>query len=167
MIRYALACDKGHEFEGWFGSSQEFDRQAQMHLVECPQCGSTAVSKMLMAPAVSTSRRKQAREAVAQSDPAPAASEQMVSVSSMPDAAPGASSDRRAGIVAELRALRQRMLEGSEDVGARFGEEARKIHYGESEARAIHGQASLAEARELHEEGIDFLPVPQLPDDRN
>lgn len=160
MIRYALACDHGHEFEGWFGSSVEFDRQQRTGLLECPTCGTSSVSKGLMAPAVSTSRQRAARSerAVEVAASAPT-SQEVVNLSTLPDP--------KRKIVEEMRKLRDKMLKGSEDVGPRFGEEARKIHYGEAEARSIHGQASMREAKDLADEGVEFLPLPDLPDDRN
>lgn len=151
MIRYSLACDRGHGFEGWFSSSSDYDRQSVGGLVACPVCGSTTISKQLMTPSVATARKREAREdAVGTKEIAHAGAD-----------------PRKQEIIARMRALRQELLSGSDDVGRNFPEEARKIHYGESEARGIHGQASLAEAAELVEEGIAVLPLPELPEDRN
>lgn len=142
MIRFSLSCDTGHAFEGWFSNNAEFDRQKDSGLLSCPVCGSVAVSKLLMAPAVTTGRQKEATHAIAV------------------DAAQRAALAKLREAVAEIRAQ-------SEDVGERFPEEARKIHYGEADARGIIGQASAVEVRALLDEGIEIAPLPTLPDDVN
>ncbi len=150
MIKYALHCAHGHAFEGWFGNSEDFSKQSDRGLLACPVCGDATVEKALMAPAVSTSRRKAVR-----TEAAPASTE----VATI--------DPQRQEIITQVRALRERLLEGAENVGPRFGEEARKIHYGETDQRQIYGQASPKEAAELIEEGIGVLPLPVLPEDRN
>ncbi|MEM7303602.1 MAG: DUF1178 family protein [Pseudomonadota bacterium] len=142
MIKFNLICDNAHTFEGWFGSSDDFDVQQMRGLVECPQCGSSAVSKALMAPRVTTSRSKE-KTAVA-----------------MVDA-------KRREIFSEMKKLRDKVVESSENVGEKFPEEARKIHYGEAEQRGIYGAASMEEASELIDEGIAIAPLPVFPDDGN
>ncbi|RYC04488.1 DUF1178 family protein [Ciceribacter ferrooxidans] len=142
MIRYSLQCDNAHEFEGWFSESADYERQQALGLVTCPACGSATVSKLLMAPSVSTARKKEAAHALA------ATVEQQEALQKLKEA------------VAAIRA-------NSEDVGERFPEEARKIHYGEADARGIMGQASPADVRALVEEGIEVAPIPVLPDDVN
>ena len=142
MIRYELSCDNGHAFEGWFGSADDFDRQQTMALVSCPSCGSTHVAKRLMAPSLSTARKKEHRQELVMQ----AGQKEMVS--------------RLKEIVSTIRA-------NSEDVGERFPEEARKIHYGEAEQRGLIGQATLDEVRDLLEEGVEIAPLPVLPDDTN
>ncbi len=142
MIRYALICDKGHDFEGWFSQSSDFDRQKESGFLSCPTCGSLEVSKVLMAPSVSTARQKEAVHALAVTEA------QKTAMAKLKEA------------VASIRA-------NSEDVGERFPEEARKIHYGEAEARGIIGEASLAEVKALVDEGIEIAPLPVLPDDVN
>lgn len=142
MIRYALSCDGAHEFEGWFSSSEDFDRQKQRGLVSCPVCQSQQVEKILMAPSVATSRKKEETRAFAL------------------EAAQREAIVRLKQVVAEIRA-------NADDVGDRFAEEARKIHYGEVEARGIIGQASRDDALSLIEEGIEIAPLPLLPDDVN
>lgn len=142
MIRYSLICDEAHAFEGWFSSSGDFDRQVDLGLVSCPTCGSVAVSKSLMAPSVSTSRKKEDQQALATN------AVQQAAYAKLKEA------------IAEIKAK-------SEDVGARFPEEARKIHYGEAEARGIIGQAKAEDVRSLLEEGIEVAPLPVLPDDVN
>jgi len=143
MIKFKLGCDNGHEFEIWFGSSQDFDNQKERKLLTCPNCGSSEVEKMLMAPSVTTGRKK----------------DQMVQVANMQNA--------QKEILTKMRELRDKVIETGEDVGSKFPEEARKIHYGETEARGIYGQASMEEATELAEEGVEFLPLPELPEDQN
>jgi hypothetical protein len=169
MIKYALQCDRAHGFDSWFSSGADFDVLARRGLVECPVCGSIKVAKQLMAPAVATRARDprqddasspgpsvQAPTPVPTPVPAPAAAPQMVM-------APEAMQEMQAFI----RAFRQHVMANTEDVGADFAEEARKIHYGETDERAIRGAASLDEARELHDEGITVMPIPVLPEDRN
>jgi hypothetical protein len=142
LIRYSLSCEKAHEFEGWFSQSAEFDRQKASGFLTCPVCGSGEVSKVLMAPAVATSRQKEGTQALA--------------VSAVQKQA-----------MIKLKEAIQEIRASSEDVGERFHEEARRIHYGEAEARGIIGQASPVEVKSLIEEGIEIAPLPVLPDDAN
>ena len=148
MIKYALACEQAHEFESWFPSSGSFETQRKRGFVTCPFCDSAKVEKQIMAPSV-------ARTDKAQKAPAPEAQPMAVL------------SDRERELRAALRALREHVMKNAEDVGKGFVEEARKMHHGETEERSIYGQADLAEARALLEEGIDVLPLPVVPDDRN
>ncbi|CAM5609754.1 hypothetical protein ATER59S_05656 [Aquamicrobium terrae] len=141
MIRFSLTCEHEHEFEAWFRSNDDFDTQRKRGFVECPSCGSREVGKALMAPAVSTGR-KQEKMALAMGE-----------------------AQRRA--MAELKALSQKMRENADYVGDKFAEEARKIHFGESETRGIYGEATLEEAKSLAEDGVSFMPLPVFPDDRN
>ena len=155
MIRYNLVCEAGHGFESWFPSSDSYDAQVARGLVTCPVCETAAVSKALMAPALARSDRA----------PVPAPT---VPVAEPPSEAPVtmvAEPERR--MRAMLRAMREHVTANAEHVGARFPEEARKIHYGEAEGRSIYGQASPDEARALIDEGIDVAPLPTIPDDRN
>ena len=138
MIKFQLQCEKDHDFAGWFQSGDAFDAQAKRKLVECPTCGSTQVRKALMAPNVTTSRKK--------TETAPAA---------------------RAEVAKAMREIRRKVEETAEYVGPRFAEEARRIHYKETEEKGIYGEASLTEAKELADEGIDFMPLPVLPEDQN
>jgi hypothetical protein len=142
MIRYSLRCDRDHEFEAWFRSSADYDRAAVAGENVCPACGSTAVAKAMMAPSVSGARK----------------SEKMMLAA--PD--PKSQAMREA-----LKELRKRVTENADYVGDKFAEEARKIHYEETEARGIYGEATPEEARDLVEEGITFQPLPPLPEDRN
>lgn len=147
MIKYALACEQAHEFESWFPSSEAFETQRKRGFVTCPFCNSSKVDKQIMAPSI------------ARTDKAPAA---------QPEAQPVAVlSDQERELRAALRALREHVMKNAENVGKDFVEEARKMHYGEAEERSIYGEADPAEARALLEEGIDVLPIPVVPDDRN
>lgn len=164
MIKYALVCDKGHTFESWFADSAAFDKQAKRKLIACPHCESTKVEKAIMAPRVTTSKKRAraleapaAAEAPAPALPAPA-----------PTPAPVAMiSPQEQEFRAKLKELRDHLTKNSDNVGAKFPEEARKMHYGETEHRSIYGVASPDEAKELAEEGIEFHPLPVLPDERN
>lgn len=151
MIRYALVCEAGHEFESWFPSSESYDDQVARSLVACPVCETPKVGKALMAPRLA--RTDRATTPVA----APPAQDATVPMISEPERQ----------MRAMLRAFRAHVIANSEAVGPRFAEEARKIHYGESEERSIHGQASPEEARALIEEGISVAALPPVPDDRN
>ena len=138
MIKYALRCDEGHGFEGWFSNSADYDEQAERNLLSCPVCGSAAVSKALMAPAVRTGRSKDA-------------------------AADRARDAKLAALRSEMtdkaRKVRDYVHQNFEGVGEKFPEEARKIHYGEAEDRPIYGKATPKEARELAEEGVSVAPL--------
>jgi hypothetical protein len=162
MIKYALICEARHEFESWFSDSQAFETQARRGLVECPHCGSQRVEKALMAPAVSTSRRK-ARNAHAERS-APAQPEAAASHAAQPMAL---LDDKQRAVRDMLQALHQKIAETTVDVGAGFVEEARRMHEGEAPVRAIRGKASFEQAKELWDEGVPVLPIPALPDERN
>jgi hypothetical protein len=155
MIKYALQCEKGHGFESWFPDSGSFDKQRRRGLVDCPVCGSARVEKQIMAPNVRTRGGDIEMPSTA---PAPIAA---------PDPNFVMAGEEARKLRAMIRALHAHVAANTEDVGARFAEEARKIHSGESEDRAIRGRASLAEAIELHEDGIGVMPLPPLPDERN
>ena len=142
MIKYSLCCDSAHTFEGWFSGSAEFDRQIDIGLITCPVCGSASISKSLMAPSVSTARKQEAKKQMAMDL-------------------------LRQETMAKLKEVVSSIRATSEDVGERFAEEARKIHYGEADARGIIGQASLVEVQDLLEEGVDVAPLPVLPDEAN
>ncbi|MGZ9718436.1 DUF1178 family protein [Rhizobium miluonense] len=142
MIRYSLSCENAHEFEGWFSESADFDRQVASGFLTCPVCNSAAISKLLMAPSVSTARKKDEIQTLAM------------------DAA------RKEAIV-KLKEAVEAIKANAEDVGTKFPEEARKIHYGEADARGIIGKATPDEAQALVEEGIEIAAIPVLPDDIN
>ncbi len=161
MIQYALACDKGHTFESWFQNSAAYDKQAKRKLIECPMCGSAKVEKAIMAPRLAR-RDKSTSIAVreeATSAPADAAT---------PDTSPVAMiSPQEHEFRKKLKELRDHLTANADNVGKKFPEEARKMHYGETEHRSIYGEATAEDAKELHEEGIAFHPLPVLPDERN
>ena len=170
MIRYALVCAKGHSFESWFQNSAAYDKQAKRGLVECPVCGNSKVEKALMAPKLSGTKKRsapalpapvvEAAPATAEATPAaPAASETASPVAMM--------SPQEREFRAKLKELREHITKNADYVGPKFPEEARKMHYGETEHRSIYGEASLETAKELHEEGIELHPLPVLPDDTN
>ena len=160
MIRYALICQHGHQFESWFQDSAAYDKQAKRGLVSCPHCGSAKVEKAIMAPRLASTARKRGKpieapetapETTPASAPAPVA---MIS-------------PQEQEIRAKLKELRDHLIKNADNVGAKFPQEARKMHYGEIEHRSIYGVASPEEAKELSEEGIEFHPLPSLPDERN
>jgi hypothetical protein len=168
MIRYRLKCEKRHEFEAWFASSAAFDRQAKRGQIACPRCGTAKVHKSLMAPniikgvkraRIEKRAEKSAEQAAAQP---PAAAQQ--------PAPPPAETHRLAAhgeLAKAMRKLRAEIEAKSEYVGPRFPEEARKIHYEEAPQRGIYGEATREEAQALSEEGIEFFPLPPLPEDHN
>jgi len=161
MIRYSLVCDQGHGFESWFADSAAYDKQARRKLVTCPLCGSAKVEKAIMAPRLASSKqRKTAIEAPATEAPAPAAAPAVPAPVAM-------ISPQEQEVRAKLKELRDHLVKNADNVGPKFPEEARKMHYGETEHRSIYGVASPEEATELADEGIEFHPLPILPDERN
>jgi len=161
MIRYALICEQGHDFESWFQDSAAYDKQAKRGLVTCPQCDSAKVEKAIMAPRLSTTAKKphapvEAPALVAETPAAPEAPAPVAMIS-----------PQEQEFRAKLKELRDHLTKNADNVGAKFPEEARKMHYGEIEHRSIYGVASPEEAKELSEEGIEFHPLPTLPDERN
>jgi hypothetical protein len=147
VITYSLACAKGHEFEGWFMDSAAYDVQEADGSLTCPTCGDAHVKKAIMAPSVMTSVTK-AKGTETPATSAPVAVDQQ----------------KLRQFVAGYRKFIQ---DNADYVGPRFPEEARKIHYGETEERHIYGESSIAEARELIEEGIKIAPMPTDPGDLN
>ena len=159
MIRYALACAKGHAFESWFPNSAAYDKQVKRKLVTCPSCGSAKVEKAIMAPKLSgTRKRGKASLPVAATD-APAPKTATAPIAMM--------SPQESELRQKLKELREHLTQNADYVGTKFPEEARKMHYGESDPRSIYGEASLEDAKELHDEGIELHPLPVLPDERN
>ena len=146
MIRYRLSCPDRHEFDAWFKSSAAYDTLAGAGQVSCPECGSHEVEKALMAPSVKTARSQEER---AQQPKRPMASLPPPELQEM------------------MKKIRDHVRENADYVGDKFAEEARKIHYEETEARGIYGEATMEEAQSLHEEGIPFQPLPVLPEDKN
>ena len=144
MIVFDLCCDAGHRFEGWFGSSEDFAGQQARGLVACPACGSAAVDKAPMAPAVA---RKGNRQAVL-----PPPDKQPMTRGPMPPEV--------AEALQKLAEAQARALEDSKWVGDAFADQSRAMHYGERDAETIHGQATPEEAVALFEEGIPVSPLP-------
>jgi hypothetical protein len=173
MIRYTLVCNKRHEFESWFANSAAYDKQAKRGLVACPLCGSAKVEKALMTPRLARTDTSAAQTEAAL--PTPPAAPTPVAAGAVPPApaATGAAtpvamiSPQEQEFRRKLKDLRDHLVSNAENVGPRFPEEARKMHYGETDHRSIYGIASPQEAKELHEEGIEFSPLPVLPDERN
>jgi hypothetical protein len=164
MIRYNLVCARGHEFESWFAGSAAYDKQAKRGLVECPVCGTAKVEKALMTPRLARSG-KSAPAAPPAPEPAAAASPEAAAPET---ATPVAMiSPQEQELRTKLKELREHLVKNAENVGQQFPEEARKMHYGEKEHRSIYGTASPDDAKALHEEGIEFAPLPVLPDERN
>jgi hypothetical protein len=158
MIRYSLKCEKRHEFEAWFANSAAFERQSKRGQISCPRCGTVKVDKALMAPSILKSPKRKRVE----KSPEPAATQPA------PPAQPDTHRLAAHGELAKvMRKLRTEIESKSEYVGPRFPEEARKIHYEEVPARGIYGEATSEEAQALSEEGIEFFPLPPLPEDHN
>ena len=140
MITYSLACDNHHKFDAWFRSAEAYDEQHGRGIVTCPVCGSLKVDKALMAPALRMTSDK-----ISLSTGHPMQSE----------------------IRDFLRAMRKKVTSEADYVGDKFAEVARKIHFKEADQRGIYGEATRDEVAELLDEGIDFLPLPQLPEEAN
>ncbi|MEP3888968.1 MAG: DUF1178 family protein [Hellea sp.] len=140
MIKYNLICSTDHEFEGWFSSSIDYEVQRKKRLVQCPHCGSTKIEKAIMAPNVSTSRKK---EAIASKQKMA----QKTAMAMMNEAA---------------QTIRKEIEDKCDYVGDKFADEARAIHYGETEERGIYGTATNEEAAELQDEGVTIAPLPDV-----
>jgi hypothetical protein len=160
MIHYNLRCKKGHAFESWFQSSSAYETQEKRGLVNCPVCGSTDVERAIMAPQIVS---KKGRESAA-SEPAPPPTP--ATEVSTPAPTPLLMAQEQE-LRAKLRELRDHIVKNADNVGERFPTEARKMHYGDIEHRPIFGEASPEEARSLIDEGVEVMPLPVLPDDRN
>ncbi len=146
MIRYDLICAKGHEFDGWFSDSAAYDKQAKRGLISCTVCGVTKIEKQIMAPGI---RAKSNRRADVQA------------------MAAGPVDPRAAAMMQMMREYRKHVTENSENVGDKFADEARKIHFNEVKERPIYGEATADDAKALIEEGIEVHPIPRLPEDGN
>ncbi len=163
MIKYAVQCKKGHGFEAWFQNSDAFDKQTKRGLLACPDCGSTKITKALMAPNVSARTRKAKSVTMPAGKPSSQATQPP-----QPNRAVAASPmGLPAEMVEVLRRIKQEVETKADYVGPKFAEEARKIHYNEVPERGIYGEASLEDVKDLLDEGIDCLPLPVLPEDRN
>lgn len=141
MISFNLVCTDGHEFEGWFSSSAAYEQQKADGTVTCPHCGTPEVSKTLMSPNIGV---RENRAVKAAADPKPTGE-----------------------MVEFLRQMRKYVQNNADYVGEKFAEEARKIHYEETDPRGIYGETSADDAKALIEEGIEVFPLPVLPEDKN
>jgi hypothetical protein len=163
MIRYSLVCERKHEFEIWFKNSADYDKQSKRGLVSCPSCGSAKVEKALMAPSLGRGTRKGSSEIAVppatSATEAPAPAENKAPMAMM--------SPQEHEFRTKLKELRDHLTKNAENVGGKFSEEARKMHYGEVEHRSIYGEATPDDAKELADEGIEFHPLPMLPDEHN
>ena len=139
MIKYALSCEHEHAFEGWFGSSSDYDEQAGRGLLECPVCGSGAVRKQIMAPAVAGTKKGR------------------------PDVAP----QMRSMMMEAMGKVRAHVEQNFDYVGDAFAREARNIHEGKSEERGIYGEATPKDVKKLVEDGVPVAPLPPKPTDVN
>mgnify|MGYP001811212780 CR=1 FL=1 len=146
MIKYRLACDEGHDFDSWFDSSAAYDKLEAAGLLTCGVCGSAKVSKAIMAPRVKAAREDQGTAAV-----------------SMNPMQAALSADPK--LREKLKELRAYVDKNHAYVGDKFAEEARKIHYGETEDKPIYGEATLAQAKELVDEGVPVAPLPFIRED--
>ena len=189
MIRYALHCDEGHAFESWFQNSAAYDKQSKRALINCPVCGTAKVEKAIMAPRLAQGFAPHQAEsgAIAPQPPAPSPQPGLTPHPPLSSTPPSTAAGEGSGgapaippktpvammspvereLRQKLKELRDHITRNASYVGTKFPEEARKIHYGETEHRSIYGEASPDEAKELHEEGIEFHPLPVLPDDQN
>jgi hypothetical protein len=155
MIVFDLLCDEGHGFEGWFGSSADYERQQSAGYVACPQCGSVSVGKAVMAPAIG---RKGNQPSIAVPN-APLATPEPASGKAVPMAR-AALPPEALQMMQALATMQKKALESSRWVGGTFAEDARAMHYGERKTETIHGQATAEEATALVEEGIAVMPLP-------
>jgi hypothetical protein len=137
MIRYALVCEHDHPFEGWFGASGDYDDQLSRGLLECPTCGSQAVRKQIMSPAVSGTRK------MGEADRTGQPTQEMM--------------------MEAMQKVRQHVEANFDDVGENFAQEARDIHEGRAEQRGIYGQATATEVRDLLDDGVAVAPLPSKP----
>jgi len=137
MIKYALSCDHDHAFEGWFGSSSDYDDQAARGLLECPLCGSKGVRKQIMAPAIAGTKAQKA--------------------------APEPNAQMREMMMTAMGEMRRQVEENFDYVGDSFAKEARDIHEGKSEDRGIYGEATAQEVKALVEDGVKVAPLPPAP----
>jgi hypothetical protein len=158
MIRYTLRCHQSHAFESWFQDSSAYDQQVKRKLVTCPVCGSADVEKAIMAPRIG-SKKGRGKAPVPVETAAPAETPASESTPLM------MAQERE--LRAKIKELRDHIVKNADNVGERFPNEARAMHYGDKEHRPIYGEASPEEARALIDEGVEVSPLPTLPEDRN
>ena len=161
MIRYNLRCERGHTFESWFQSSSAYETQEKRKLVNCPACGSAKVERAIMAPQI-VSKKGRDNAAPAPAVPTDVAATEVATQGSTP-----LLMAQERELRAKIKELRDHIVKNADNVGERFPNEARKMHYGDIEHRPIYGEASPEEARSLIDEGVEVSPLPVLPDDRN
>jgi hypothetical protein len=164
MIRYSLVCERKHEFDIWFQNSADYEHQSGRGLVSCPACGSQHVEKALMRPSLGRGAKKRGDSPAPNPPPpsppqVPSGEEAKTPVAMM--------SPQEREFRAKLKELREHLTKNAENVGPKFPEQARKMHYGEIEHRSIYGEASPQEAKELLDEGVELHPLPVLPEERN
>ena len=164
MIRYKLICDKNHGFESWFKNMDAFEAQVSRGFVTCPVCGTDKVQKAIMAPSVVRTDNERPRAFPPAEGVSDGASPARVPISA-PQAALLTERDQQLREMA--RALRRHVIENASYVGDEFANEARRIHAGDAEERAIYGEATGQEVRDLIEEGIEVLPLPPAPEKGN
>lgn len=152
MISYRLICASGHEFDAWLSSADAFDRQKAARLLACAVCGNDKVEKAIMAPSV---RKSSKGKTVKPQSPQPADIPAAVAASMPPE------------VLDLFRKVRAHVRETSEYVGDRFADEALKIHLDEAEERGIYGEATREDVKRLLDEGVNVLPLPSLPEDKN
>ena len=170
MISFDLKCEKNHVFEAWFRSSSAYDDQRARGLISCPECGSMDITKAVMAPNVGAKSNQKAGVKRDDNKPDLADSKPAQAVSTKPQRTPAASNAPlpdavRSKMVQYVKALKAEVEKTCDNVGKDFPEEARKIHYGDVEERGIYGEASADEVRDLLDEGIDLLPLPDIDKD--
>lgn len=160
---FDLQCEHGHVFEGWFASAEAYENQKAGGLLTCPLCNSTEVTRKVSAARLNVSnlKRERLQPSSGSSMPAPVSGELPQTVE--PSAA--ASADTLARIQAEIIQHIRKVLRETENVGSRFAEESRRMHYGDAEPRPIRGTATLEERQELAEEGIAVVAIPDFLDD--
>ena len=158
MIRYTLRCDQDHSFESWFQSSSAYDQQVKRKLVTCPVCGSAEVEKAIMAPRIVGKRSR---------EKAPVPVETAAPVEAPATESTPLMMAQERELRAKIKELRDHIVKNADNVGERFPNEARAMHYGDKEHRPIYGEASPEEARALIDEGVEVSPLPTLPEDRN
>jgi hypothetical protein len=157
VIRYDLVCDRSHAFDSWFPSSDAYDKQAKRGLVNCPICGSQKVEKAIMAPRLARTDKRSRHPDRPDQAPGPPADTATVAMMS----------PQEREFRAKLKELHDHVVKNADNVGKKFPEEARRMHYGETDPRSIYGEASLEDATALAEEGIEFHHLPRPPEDRN
>ena len=182
MIEYALVCNEEHNWQAWFANAASFEKQCEKGLVRCPYCNSRKVRKALMTPALGSAGRRRGETALkegkkwteempvkgARTKEIPSKEIQEVSQPSIPKqqalvSSQSAEQKKMHALYKAMRQVQDKILKEHENVGNKFSEEARKIHYGEVAPRGIYGEASKDEVEEMREEGIAIAPLPLLP----